>query len=183
MKRKFTKYGIKGLALALALVLLLSAGSAVTVAWLSADADPLTNLFAKSQVPPEVVEEFDGETKENVRIKNAGNIDAFIRVILTAVWLDEDGNVSPEPVDPLTFTSHANWFEHDGIYYHKDRVAPNALSEVLIDTFEMPIREGLSFELQVITSAIQADPDEAVEHAWPVNVDNDGRLIAPAPTP
>ena len=183
MKKKFSSYGIKGMALLLGIILLLSTGSGLTAAWLSADADPLLNLFAKSNAPPEVVEEFDGETKENVRIKNTGNIDAFIRVILTAVWLDDQGNISAEPVPALSFTSHSNWFEKDGVYYHKERVAPGALTTNLIDTFVMPVKEGLRFELQVITSAIQADPDEAVEHAWPVTVDGSGRLQDPAVTP
>lgn len=182
MKQKLMKYGLKGLALALGIAMLLTAASAGTLAWLTGEADPLVNRFEPGRVPPEIVEEFDGETKEHVRVKNIGNIDAYIRVALVAVWLDEDGDVAADAAPALSFTHHANWFFEDGFWYHKVKVAPEGLTEDLIDEFEMPTRDGLTYELQVIASSIQADPKDAVEHAWPaVEVNSSGHLTPAGP--
>lgn len=182
MKRKLMNYGLKGLVLSLALVLLLMAGSAGTSAWLTAGVEPLENVFEEGKVPPEIVEEFNGKTKEHVQVKNTGNIDAYIRVALVAVWLDEDGDVAADAAPAPSFTHHANWFFEDGFWYHKVKVAPEGLTEDLIDEFEMPTRDGLTYELQVIASSIQADPKDAVEHAWPaVEVNSSGHLTPAGP--
>lgn len=176
MKKKLNQHGIRAVALIVGLIILLSAGGTATIAWLTGEASPLINNFNPAEVPPEIVEEFDGETKENVKVKNIGNIDGFMRATLSAVWLTESGDISPEQVDPMIFTQNANWFLHEGFYYYKIRIAPGETTLNLIDSFEMPVKPGLRFELQVIASSIQADPDEAVEHAWPVQVNALGQL-------
>lgn len=181
MKQKLRQYGLKAVALIAGLVILLSAGGTATIAWLTGEADPLTNKFGPANVPPEIVEEFDGETKQNVKVKNIGNIDGFMRATLSAVWLTEAGDIAPDAVDPLVFDQHANWFYHEGFYYYKIRVAPGETTENLIDAFGLPTKAGLRFELQVIASSIQADPDEAVEHAWPVQVNASGQLEPAGP--
>ena len=177
--KQINKISIKGLALLLGVFLLLSLGAGTTIAWLETESETLTNVFDKSDVPPEIEEEFDGETKENVKVRNTGNIDAFIRVALTAVWLDDDGNVAPDAVDPIALTLNSSWFLHDGFYYHKGRVAPDATTANLIDSFVLPLKDGLRYELQVIASTIQADPDDAVLDAWGIEVGTDGRLAEP----
>ncbi len=177
MKRKLMNYGLKGLVLSLALVLLLMAGSAGTYAWLTAGVEPLENVFEEGKVPPEIVEEFDGETKAHVQVKNTGNIDAYIRAALVAVWLDEDRNVAADAAPAPSITELDNWFYEGGYWYYKMKVEPGALTEDLIDKFEMPTRDGLTYELQVIASSIQADPKDAVEEAWPaVTVNAEGEL-------
>lgn len=176
MKNKMQKYGLKAVALIAGLIIILAAGGTATLSWLSDSANPLTNNFTPANVPPEIVEEFDGTNKSNVKIKNIGNIDGFMRATLVAVWRNAEGDIAAEPVGPLVFTQNANWFLHEGYYYYKIRIAPGATTENLIDSFDLPVKAGLRFELQVIASSIQAAPDEAVEHAWPVTVNALGQL-------
>lgn len=185
MRNKLKHYGIKAVVLSVGIIVLLAAGGASTIAWLTSEAGPLTNRFARAEVPPTVVEEFDGETKEDVKVQNIGNIDGFMRVVLTAVWLDADGNVAAEQVNPSdwAFESEDGWFYHGGFYYFESAVPAGGTTTELIETLDFPLKEGLRFELQVIASSIQADPPRAVKEAWGMDVGEDGKLIQPTPVP
>ncbi len=51
------------------------------------------NVFEPAAVACAVSEEFDGLTKENVKIQNTDNVPALIRVKVIVNWMDKDGNV------------------------------------------------------------------------------------------
>lgn len=152
----------------------------ITLAWLEANTEEITNRFTPGSVTSEVIEKFDGQTKKDVSIQNTGNIDAYMRVALVPVWKNADGSISGTPVG-AEYTAPvvpAGWFlGSDGFYYHQSFVTPGEKTTVLINELSMPTKPGLYFELQILASAIQADPKDAVEESWPVRVGTDGKLI------
>ena len=171
-----------GLVAALLAVLIASGfGLKSTLAWLTSQ-DGLTNTFTPGRVTTEIEEEFpEAEVKKNVKIKNTGNVDAYIRVALEAAWKDGD-MIAARPVEVTDYAEDLNltdWFKAGDYYYYKYIVPPGMLTTNLINTFEILVHpEGLNFELQVLSSGIQADPDEAVESVWPL-VEVVGGELAP----
>lgn len=159
-------------ALSLALLLI---GTSLTMAYLNDRTDTARNNLQFAHVSCQVEETFSNGTKSNVSIKNTSDTDAYIRVILAAVWLNADGDITAPAVATPVFTA-TDWFVQDGIYYYKLPLAPDESTTNLIDSFTMPTQTGLTYELQIIASAIQATPG-AVSDAWGVSV-SDG-LLAP----
>lgn len=159
-------------ALSLALLLI---GTSLTMAYLNDRTDTARNNLQFAHVSCQVEETFSNGTKSNVSIKNTSDTDAYIRVILAAVWLNADGDITAPAVATPVFTA-TDWFVQDGIYYYKLPLAPDESTTNLIDSFTMPTQTGLTYELQIIASAIQATP-EAVSDAWGVSVSSG--LLAP----
>lgn len=153
-----------------------------SLAWLQSDADR-TNTFGKGSVTTEVVESFDGSVKRDVKVKNTGNVPAFIRVALAPAW-KSGTDIAARPVQPSDYTVTLNttdWFRAGDYYYHKARVPAGGLTNPLINRFELVNPPSdLTFELQVICSGIQQDPAAAVQSAWPdVRTTADGQSIEP----
>lgn len=163
-------------ALSLALLLI---GTSLTMAYLNDRTDTARNNLQFAHVSCQVEETFSNGTKSNVSIKNTSDTDAYIRVILAAVWLNADGDITAPAVATPVFTA-TNWFVQDGIYYYELPLAPDESTTDLIGSFPMPTpmptQTGLTYELQIIASAIQATP-EAVSDAWGVSVSSG--LFAP----
>lgn len=80
------------LVLSAAAVILFSA-NLLTSAWLVDSTQEEINTFIPGTVTTTVEEEFDGETKDNVFIRNTGNIDAYIRAAVIPVWKTESGDL------------------------------------------------------------------------------------------
>lgn len=168
----------------LALLAAVTVGGAI--AWLVDRTLEVKNTFDPAQVSCEVAESFDEQIKEDVRVKNTSDIDAYIRVALVASWVDQDSHIAA--MTPVQGTDYMltldaafadNWFVHDGYYYCKTAIAPGEYTPLLIDRC-VPLRDndGLQLELQVISSAIQAQPATTVASVWPVTVDGSGVLSA-----
>ena len=64
-----------------------------SVAYLSMKTPAVKNEFAYGKVSCEVLEDFDGTVKSNVRIKNTGNIPAYIRARVVVTWKNENGDI------------------------------------------------------------------------------------------
>ena len=82
------------IALAVALVCLCFVACAAggVYAYLSSVTDPLVNELVPAQVACRVEETFENGVKENVRIRNIGNVDAFVRVTVVINFVSEDGS-------------------------------------------------------------------------------------------
>ena len=168
----------KPLAALVALVLIIGAVVGGTLAYLAARTDAIVNTFNPAKVDIMVEENFDGSTKKDVKIKNTGDTEVYIRATYVVTWKDAAGNVYPEqPQSGVDYNISLNleqgWFSYNGYYYYTAPVAPLASTGVLIDlctpvTGRAP--EGYTLSVNVLASAIQSVPAEAVGEAWGVSI-------------
>ena len=197
MKKIFNKE--MAMILSLSLLLLLVIGT--TVAYIYTATNPVKNIFEPSQVACAVVEDGRdpvtgflvdiGETKENVKIQNTGDTDAYIRVAVTVNWASADGTRvwAQKPVKDTDYTitfNNSDWFDGgDGFYYYKEAVSPGDLTSVLIG--RAVLNEGRTpptgtdgteyfLSVEIVASAIQSAPAEVVKEQWKVSVDENGSL-------
>jgi len=182
------KHWKKSTILLVSAVLVLTAAVGTTLAYLIAGAGPVTNIFTPSKVTTEVDEKTDNGVKSNVKIKNTGDTEAWIRAAVIVTWQDEDGNVyGKKPVESADYSitwsglseNSAAWFEKDGFYYHKDPVAAGKETSVLF-TACSPVSgkapEGYSLNVEILGSGIQAKPETVVSEAWPAVTVSNGKL-------
>lgn len=168
----------KPLAALVALVLIIGAVVGGTLAYLAARTDAIVNTFNPAKVDITVDENFNGKTKENVKITNTGDTDVYIRATYVVTWKDTDGNVYPEQPQPgddytISLNPKQDWFYYNGYYYYTAPVAPRASTGVLIDLctpVEGRAPEGYTLSVNVLASAIQSVPAEAVGQAWGVSI-------------
>lgn len=163
------------------LVALLGAGG--TVAYLAATPDPVENTFTPGKVSCEVIETFTGTgTKSNVKIKNTGNIDAYVRADVVFNWVDKDRKVYSKatPVKDTGYTISYNttnnvWKQSGGYWYCTSPVASGDETPVLITSCtETNPPTGYHLQVTILAEAIQAKgtdgTDPAVTNAWDVPV-------------
>ena len=144
----------------------------------------MENTFTAAKSGTDIVEKLDGSQKTSIAVKNTGTAVSYVRVKLVMNWVDENGNVSAEPVN-ITPSITDNWFLKDGIYYYKMPVAAKDFTTNLLQT---PITqdaapEGYHLEVTVLAESIQAAPSKAVTDSWGVGVDSNGYLTQPTTTP
>lgn len=184
MKRIFNGSGGRKTALILSLCLIFALAVGTTFALLKANTEPVTNTFTAAKSGTDIVEKLDGSQKTSIVVKNTGTAVSYVRVKLVMNWVDDNGNVSAEPVN-ITPSITDNWFEQGGIYYYKMPVAANGETTNLLKT---PITqgtapEGYHLEVTVLAESIQAAPSTAVQQSWGVGVDSNGYLTQPTTTP
>ena len=184
------KRSIKPFLIAFCVCILACAAISGSLAWLISAPGPVVNEFIPGEVTIEVDEKFDASTKSDVRIKNTGNVPAYIRVALVPAWVDDEGNIAAKPAslklnDDCNIAwgkdgsgYEADWFiGSDGFYYCKTFINPDKSTPILIKS--CTVKDGeheYDFELQVIASAVQSLPTSTVETVWPVVVGTDGTL-------
>ncbi len=169
-----------------AILVLLCCAVAGTVAFLIDSTGPVTNTFTPASVTTQVEEEFNGQTKSNVRIKNTGDIDAYIRAAVIVNWADAQGNVygGATPVagtDYTTLTLQTGWIKVGDYYYYTSAVPARSSTGTLF----APIKQlkacaDTNYKLQVtiLADGIQSVPADAVQQAWPAVQVSGGQLTA-----
>ena len=187
------KRSIKPFLIAFCVCILACAAVSGSLAWLISTPEPVVNEFIPGEVTIQVDETFDDghTTKQNVSIKNTGNVPAYIRVALVPAWVDDEGNSAAKPASLEQLDNECNiawgedgngyeadWFiGADGFYYCKTFINPGKSTPILIKS--CTVKDGeheYDFELQVIASAVQSLPTSTVEKVWPVVVSTDGTL-------
>ncbi len=181
--------------IALLVGVVLLAGTAGTLAWLSATG-VLVNQFGIGSVTPSVQEKLNGNVKSDVKAKNTGTAPAYIRAAVDIYWQDATSGArlweepqadtdyeiawSDELRDALGKNLASIWIKaSDGFYYWTSPVAPGEETSVLITSVkELKATEGRNLVVDVSTQAVQSAPDEAVHEAWGCTV-QDGVLIPP----
>ena len=184
MKRIFNGSGGRKTALILSLCLIFALAVGTTFALLKANTDPVENTFTAAKSDIKIDEDVTGGQKKSIVVQNTGTAVSYVRVKLVMNWVDENGNVSAEPVN-ITPSITDNWFLKDGIYYYKMPVAAKDFTTNLLKT---PITqdaapEGYHLEVTVLAESIQAAPSAAVQQSWGVGVDSNGYLTQPTTTP
>lgn len=185
MKRIFNGSGGRKTALILSLCLIFALAVGTTFALLKASTAPVENTFTAAKSDIKIDEDVTGGQKKSIIVKNTGTAVSYVRVKLVMNWVDDNGNVSAEPVN-ITPSITADWFEQDGIYYYKMPVAAN--DGVTTNLLQTPITqdaapEGYHLEVTVLAESIQAAPSAAVQQSWGVGVDSNGYLTQPTTTP
>ena len=145
------------------MVLLLTVTVGSTIAYLVTSSGPVENKFTPAYVASEVTEEFNGNEKTEVKIKNNGNTSAYIRAAIVITWKDKDGNtmsVPPEAGKDYTISLNTTDWETSGDYYYcKEAVAPGASTPILINTCKSMdnYTDGRKLCVEIIGSAIQSE--------------------------
>ena len=160
----------------MAIIMLIGTVIGSTVAFLITNTGPVENKFAYANVSCEVEEDFNESTeKKNVRITNTGSTNAYIRATYVVNWLDAEGNIVasvPEGYSySLTENPDGKWTEgNDGYFYYLSPVAPGASTPRSLLTCMVTRPENPEYRLsvEIIATAIQSTPAEAVTEAWGV---------------
>ena len=167
----------------IAVVMLIGAVVGSTVAFLVTETAPVENKFSYAKLSTEITEDLTGTTKSNVQVKNTGTISAYIRAAVVANWIDADGrNIVasvPEGYSYDLTCSSGSWAQgNDGFFYYLLSVAPGASTEgnLLTCTVTCPETPEYTLSVEVLAEAIQSTPASAVNEAWNVAVDGDGKL-------
>jgi len=159
---------------------ILAASVGGTLAYLATKTDALENIFQPVKVSSAVYEEgkkADGtfDVKNNVKIRNTGDIPAYIRAAVVITWQDDEGHVLGKlPVEGTDYEIEwklDNWDEKDGFYYYTSAV-PAGNSTGVLFTDCKPIKAapeaGYTLHVEVIGSAIQASGIDGATYlnAW-----------------
>lgn len=175
MKRKILKIVI----LILSIILLLLCGTAFALMY--RQTQPLNNQLEAAFVACAVEEDFDGETKTSIAIKNTGNIDAYLRVRLVSYWVDSDGNITSKRSRMPQVSVTSGWVTGTGnTYYYSQPVAPgDSTTNLLYADITLEEEDGYLQVIEVFADAIQSKPAEAVTTSWGVTLDGDKIITAP----
>ena len=171
MERKILKTAI----FILSVILVLLCGA--TFALMYRQTQALNNQLEAAVVTCAVEENFDGEKKTSIAVKNTGNIDAYLRVCLVSYWVDEAGNIISKPSQMPTLSKADGWVAGTGnTYYYSKPIAPG-------DSTPNLLAAALNLEnlqvVEVFADAIQSKPVEAVTGSWGVTIDGDSITAAP----
>ena len=167
--------------LLIAVILLISTAVGSTVAFLATKTEPVVNSFEYANVSCKVTQNCDTDGSI-VQVKNTGTISAYIRAAVVANWIDVDGNIAasvPEGYSYDLTCSSGSWVQgNDGFFYYLLPVAPGASTEgnLLTCTVTCPETPEYTLSVEVLAEAIQSTPASAVNEAWNVAVDGDGKL-------
>lgn len=147
-----------------------------TLAYLSADTEPIPNTFNPSFVDCEVTEDFDGTVKSNVNVVNTGDTDAYIRVKLVAYRVNDEGQHIGGEAEIPAFTPGEGWVKNGGYYYYTRPVASGespaaALISSITLSGSYTDADGGKQVIEVMAEVIQsrgvaADGTKAVVKAW-----------------
>ena len=119
-------------------------------------------------------------------MQNTGDIPAYVRAALVVTWVSqESGNTyGGAPVAGTDYTvtmGQSGWLQgSDGFYYCQSPIAASGTTPILINAIsplEGRAPEGYVLSVQIVASAIQAEPAQAVSSAWNgITVHGDGTI-------
>lgn len=164
----------------LSAVVILGVAAGITVAAYKQQSASVTNSILPADVTSEVEETPAGNAKTNVKLRNTGTVDTYLRAKIVINWV-KDGQVygKATPVQGVDYTVSYNltstgWGKGaDGFYYYRTAVAPGAATAVLINSIK-PVTgkapAGCTLKVDIIGSAIQSKPTSAVVSMWNTGV-------------
>lgn len=180
-KRKQWYYLVETVVLVVSFSAIVLVATGSNISFLMAKQDAVVNEFKPSTVTSDVVETFDNKIKSDVKIKNTGDTEAYIRAAVVVTWQNDNGEVYPKmPTVGTDYTIDFNgtdWIAAgDGYYYYKNPVAAGDVTAVLINKAQ-PVDgktpAGYGLNVEILGDAIQSLPVQAVENSWKVTVETD----------
>ncbi len=177
--------------LLLASFLLIGTVTAGTVlAYVHSRTQPIANVFSPAEVSCQVLESFDQHVKSDVKIRNTGTADAYIRVAVVATWVSDQGTevyaARPKEGAEQDYTVAfaddypENWLtDADGFYYYTGKVPAGGTTAQLIKTCTVNAGRapaGFHLSVEILASAVQASPETVAEEQWHVVI-KDGRIV------
>ena len=111
--------------------------------------------------------------------ENTGSTTVFLRLRLSACWVDAEGKTTGTPSTPPQITLQQNWLDGgDGLYYYALPVEPRQSTTVLCEPMRMgtsvsPTGAAVYQQITVLAEAVQALPEKAAQEAWGVTVENE----------
>ena len=154
-----------------AVVLMLACTVGGTLAFLITKTDSVTNRFEPGRVTCEVIEgsftDNVSTVKENVKIKNTGNTDAWIRATVVANWVKDDKVVAPW-TDDVRYNTTAWTQGNDGYFYYKETVAAQGFTANLFDRYtpgKAPV-DGAHLEMTIVCQAVQSNLGTTAQAAF-----------------
>jgi len=178
MRRRTRKKKVNVAVIAVLFLCIIAGTVGGVYAYLTAKTDPISNEFVPAKVSCLVEEDFAEGVKSNVKVRNTGNIDAYIRAVVVATFVSEDGKVlataPKESVDYFIQWGTDGWTQgQDGYWYHTKPVKPEETTVLLIESaYELSVPDGYRLHLQILATGVQSDPAIAVQEAWGVTVSN-----------
>ena len=158
----------------IAVVMLIGAVVGSTVAFLVTQTEPVENKFSYAKLSTEITEDFTGDTKSNVQIKNTGDTAAYVRATYVVTWRDMSGNIVPSVPDgykyELTENPDGKWKKIGDYFYYPTPVEPKSstLGSLLTCTVTHPDNPEYVLNVEILASTIQSTPANAVTEAWGV---------------
>lgn len=180
----FKKMKKRNLILFISLILVIALAAGGTLAYLKAQTGPVVNTFTAASSSTTIVEEFDHYVKNNVQVKNTGEVTSYVRAQVVVTWKNGDNVLGETPVPgvdyEVTYPEKTGWFKVGNYYYYESKVAPDGSTGILLtDGKALKTKGGYNLSIEILAQSIQADPADAVVDAWPaVKVDSDGKLTA-----
>lgn len=179
----------KAVVLLTAIALLLAAAVGGTVAYLIASTASVVNTFTPTSIGTDIVEEFSGNVKTNVQIRNTGTVDAYIRAKVVITWQDAQGNIHAQKPEAgkdyeIVWGESGGWTKYntDVLTYFKSPVSANDITHSLINSCTLKegavAPEGYTLHVEILTQAIQAVPRDVVIDVWDVNLDSSGHIVS-----
>ncbi len=120
-----------------------------------------------------------GSVKSDITAENTGNTTVFLRLRLSACWVDAKGNTTGTPSALPQITLRQNWLDGgDGLYYYALPVKPGESTTVLCEPMPMgtsvsPTGAAVYQQVTVLAEAVQALPEKAAQEAWGVTLKNE----------
>lgn len=170
-KKPRHKKADRAVLLLVSLVLVLSAAIGGTLGYLTGQVS-VTNTMQVGEFTTEIDEDTENGVKSNVKVQNTGDYDAYIRAVVVVTWQNENGEVYPvAPVadENYTITYGKDWTQQGGFWYYNGVVGAGKATADLIGTcqpMEGEAPEGYDLNVEILASAIQAEPAQAVQDAW-----------------
>lgn len=182
-KKPRHKKADRAVLLLVSLVLVLSAAIGGTLGYLTGQVS-VTNTMQVGNFTTEIDENTKNGVKSNVKVQNTGDYDAYIRAVVVVTWQNKDGAVYPEaPVanEDYTITYGTDWTQQGGFWYYNGVVGAKQSTGNLINSckpVERKAPEGYDLNVEILASAIQAEPAQAVKDAWGMQYQDNGGWIS-----
>lgn len=178
--------------LLISIILVLVVGVSTTIAVLKDNSKDVTNTFYEPLIEIYIEETFFDDVKSDVYVTNNSDVPMYIRAVIVSNYKNSNGEISsdvpvsnienPDDYDYTLILGTDNWVKgSDGYYYYIYPVDIGDSTSYLIDTAttENKQPEGFGLSIEIMASAIQAEPKDAVLENWSSgvsSVDSNGTL-------